>query len=161
MYVNARALIERELPHVPALLLQRRDEVGVPARLETPGGCVEPFESILDTLRREVREETGLEVTVILDDPQRAVVDGDDGAAECLLPYFAYQTLRGPVDSLGYYFRCHVSGTLLERGDDSRDLRWVELRDLRRLLNEQPYQFSWLDRAALTYYLSRQARPVV
>ncbi|PYE49440.1 NUDIX domain-containing protein [Deinococcus yavapaiensis] len=156
MYINARALVESEPPHAPALLLQRRDEDGVPSRLETPGGCIEPFEGILDALRREVREETGLHVTKILDDPRPLLVAGDDGTAECLQPYFAYQTLHGPVDSLGYYFRCHASGTLLERGDDSKDLRWVELSELQRLLDEQPTLFSWIDRAALTYYLARR-----
>ena len=154
MYVNARALIERTVDGRATLLLQRRDEPGVPSRLETPGGCVEPYESILEALRREIREETGLELVRILDDPARLVVEGDDGATECLRPYFVYQSLRGPVDSLGFYFRCQVEGTLLERGHESKDLHWMDFRELRRLLGEAPELFSWVDRAALTKYLS-------
>jgi 8-oxo-dGTP diphosphatase len=156
MYINARALIEREFPDHTALLLQRRDEAGVPSRLETPGGCLEPYEGILDALRREIREETGLEIVQILDDPARAVDEGQDGATECLRPCFVYQSLRGPVDSLGFYFRCHAEGTLLERGDESKDLHWMDVRELRRLLEDSPELFNWVDRAALKYYLNAQ-----
>lgn len=160
MYINARALIEREFPDHTALLLQRlqrRDEPGVPSRLETPGGCLEPYEGILAALRREIREETGLELVQILDDPARAVDEGPDGATECLRPYFVYQSLRGPVDSLGFYFRCRAEGALLERGHKSKDLHWMDVRELRRLLNGSPEQFNWVDRAALKYHLNVQS----
>jgi 8-oxo-dGTP diphosphatase len=41
-----------------ALLIQRRDN----GRWEPPGGVLEPGETIEDGLRREVREETGLDI---------------------------------------------------------------------------------------------------
>jgi 8-oxo-dGTP diphosphatase len=44
--------------HGRALLIQRRDN----HQWETPGGVLEPGESIPEGLRREVREETGLDV---------------------------------------------------------------------------------------------------
>src|SRR5215470_17338705 len=44
-----------------ALLIQRRDN----HRWEPPGGVLEPGETIHDGLRREVREETGLNVEPI------------------------------------------------------------------------------------------------
>ncbi len=47
--------------HGRALLIQRRDN----QRWEPPGGVLEPGETIYDGLRREVREETGLEVEPI------------------------------------------------------------------------------------------------
>jgi 8-oxo-dGTP diphosphatase len=47
--------------HDRALLIQRRDT----QRWEPPGGVLEPGETIHDGLRREVREETGLDIEPI------------------------------------------------------------------------------------------------
>jgi 8-oxo-dGTP pyrophosphatase MutT (NUDIX family) len=54
--VSAGALIFDEVGRV---LLQRRSNDGL---WGTPGGAMEPGETLKETARREVREETGLEV---------------------------------------------------------------------------------------------------
>jgi 8-oxo-dGTP diphosphatase len=72
--------------HGRALLIQRRDN----HRWEPPGGVLELGETIPDGLRREVREETGLEVepvtlTGVYKNMKRAIVldalNGDHPAA--------------------------------------------------------------------------------
>ena len=45
------------------LLLGKRGKEPAYGTMITPGGGVEQFESIADTARREIREETGLEIT--------------------------------------------------------------------------------------------------
>jgi ADP-ribose pyrophosphatase YjhB (NUDIX family) len=55
--VGAAALIQNERGE---LLLQRRSDTG---GWGTPGGLCEQGERLEDTLRREVREKTGLEIT--------------------------------------------------------------------------------------------------
>ncbi len=124
MYVNSRAIIERE----------------------TAQGT-------------EVREETGLCVTEILDSTGRlvwsAVQQNGAGSAEyeCLRPAFVYQTLHGPIDSIGFFFRCRAAGVLTERGDLASGHRWLPVSELRRLLAEQPQAFTGLSQAALAFYL--------
>ena len=54
--------------------------------LELPGGRLAACEPILDALVREVREETGLTVTEVLDEPGRVVRAGKVLTVESLRP---------------------------------------------------------------------------
>ncbi|WP_158679863.1 NUDIX domain-containing protein [Deinococcus sp. NW-56] len=154
-YVNARAIIERETPQGTEVLLQRREKSGEPRRLEFPGGQLEPFEGILTALLREVREETGLTVTALLDPPNERVSNSSGGEVECLTPSFVYQTRRGPVDSVGFFFRVWAEGELTRAGDHAAGHSWVPLADLRRRLDAEPETFDWLTQGALGFYLQR------
>lgn len=63
-FVNARAIIERVHRNQPEIILQARTKPGEES-LELPGGRLELFEPILDGLRREVLEETGLTIVEV------------------------------------------------------------------------------------------------
>jgi len=155
-YVNARAIIEREVKGEREIVIQRRMKPDAPGKLELPGGRIEPFESLLDALVREVKEETGLDVVTIEGQETRVVTTGinPDFVVECVRPFAAYQTVRGPVDSLGYYFRCAASGELLEAGDDTSEVRWMAVDELQALFAQDPLAFADVDRAGILYYLN-------
>ena len=77
-----------------------------------PGGQLELGESLADGVRREVREETGLEVEV---GPVVEVFD---------------RVHRDEAGRIRYHFvivdfLCHASGGTLAAGDDAADARWV------------------------------------
>jgi len=156
MHINARAIIERQGPSGPEILLQVRNKpIEGRTWIELPGGRVEEFEGLLDAVRREILEETGLEVIAIEGEAQRLVVKSGAGEVECVQPFAAYQTLRGPVDSMGVYFRCQAQGELLSKGDDTEGARWVPVAQAATWLAVSPDEFSWIDLAALRYYLQR------
>ena len=157
MHFNARALIERVNGEQVELLIQIRNKpYEGRTSIELPGGRVEEYESLVAALRREVREETGLELSFIGGLETLIETNGADANVECLQPFAVYQTLRGPVDSMGVYFLCQAEGQLLDSGDETERPRWVPVSEIARWMNYDPEQFSFVDRAGLVYYLKHK-----
>jgi 8-oxo-dGTP diphosphatase len=99
------------------VLLVRRGQPPLAGEWSLPGGAVEVGETMVDAVRREVREETGVEVEVgpLLDAFDRIYHDAD-GRVE-----FHYLL----VD-----FACTPSGGELCCGSDAAAARWVAIDDL-------------------------------
>ncbi len=129
------------------LLLIKRGHEPEAGRWSLPGGRIEPGESDQQALVREVREETGLQVT-----PGRLV-----GAVERPWPGGRVLVIRD--------YAAAVTGGDLAAGDDADDARWVSPRDLTGLpltsgLQEALYAWGVLERvpsAALVAEATRRA----
>ena len=83
----------------------------------------------------------------------RVETGAGDTNVECLAPFAVYQTTRGPVDSMGVYFRCQAEGELLMVGDETEKIGWISVRQVAEWLAEEPASFSWIDRAGIMFYL--------
>ena len=152
MHCNTGAIIDRNGQSGPEILVQVRNKPQESGKsIELPGGRFEEFESLVGALRREVREETGLELSFIEGLETRIETNGADTNMECIKPFAVYQTLRGPVDSMGVYFRCHAEGRLLEVGDDTERPHWIAVSEIKRLMSDDPERFSFVDRAGLVF----------
>jgi 8-oxo-dGTP diphosphatase len=97
--------------HDRALLIQRRDN----SHWEPPGGVLELDESIDDGLRREVREETGLDVEPI-------ALTG------------VYKNMTRGIIAL--VFRCKTTGGTLAATDEVAGFRWADESQVAELADE-------------------------
>jgi 8-oxo-dGTP diphosphatase len=107
--VSVSAIITDD--HGRALLIQRRDN----HHWEPPGGVLELGETIEDGLRREVREETGLDV-------EADTLSG------------IYKNMSRGIVAL--VFRCKVTGGELTKNDEVTGFRWADQQDVREMTSE-------------------------
>ena len=124
--------IKREYPDAPIvgvgaiirdggrIVLIRRDREPAKGRWTFPGGVVELGETVRDAVRREVLEETGLEVEV---GEMALLIDRilRDEAGRIRFHYVILDFLARPV------------GGALRAGDDAGDICWAGLDELDEL----------------------------
>ena len=101
------------------VLLVKRAHEPLKGEWSLPGGAVEVGESLEAALMREVREETGLDVTV---GPVVEVLD---------------RIGRDARDRVEYHFvivdyLCRVAGGTATCGSDAEDVQWAQRNDLAR-----------------------------
>ncbi|HLI86437.1 MAG TPA: NUDIX hydrolase [Bryobacteraceae bacterium] len=102
------------------ILLARRGKPPLLGQWSLPGGLVEAGEELADAVRREVREETGLEIEPLgmLEIFERIMRD-QSGSAE-----YHYVLID---------YVCAVTGGVLEAGDDAREVAWFRRSELASL----------------------------
>lgn len=94
-----------------ALIIRRRDN----GHWEPPGGVLELNESITDGLQHELKEETGLQVTI----------EGLTGV---------YKNMNRGIVAL--VFRCRTQAGHLTRNPEVAEFQWMGPEDVRRYLDE-------------------------
>jgi 8-oxo-dGTP diphosphatase len=102
----------------PRVLLIRRKHEPFAGRWAIPGGFIEMAETLEESARRELREETGLEVG----DLEQMAAYGDPG-----------RDPRGRTISVAYLARIDVPPDRLAAADDAAALGWHALANLPEL----------------------------
>lgn len=158
IHVNVRGLIVRESANGTQLLIQLRKRAGEAECYELPGGRINEYEKLVDGLRREIMEETGLTVQSIHGEQDSVITTGRSFSMECIKPYASYQTIEGPVDSFGVYFFCEAEGEPQKEGDDSADVHWACLDEVQEWINEK--RFSEIDLPAVLMFLRDENKEI-
>lgn len=155
IHVNVRGIIIRKYENELQAIIQLRKREGEPEMYELPGGRINEYEKITDGLKREIMEETGLNVIKIYNEQESITTTGNGTKSsfsiECIKPFAAYQTIKGPVDSFGIYFVCEVEGVLSTEGDDTADVHWENIDGIQKIIDD--HKFSEIDLPAMLMFL--------
>lgn len=151
------AIIEENENGEDYILIQERmkeDNILENGLLEIPAGKIREYENIFQGLRREVLEETGLTITEI---------EGEKDVVECKCngytvisfnPFYSSQNLSGVYSIMLQTFICKAKGNLLKESNESIDIRWIKLTELKELLDSNENLFYPMHINAMRKYIN-------
>lgn len=153
------AIIERKRDGKTEILMQRRSKPSYDPKYtgayEIPAGRIREFESVFDALRREVKEETGLNLSKIGGRKlNESVTKGDRTFA--FIPFCCAQLVKGPHPYIGFYFTCEAYGKI-RRSRESARHEWIAADRLELMLKDRK-NFYILHVAALKIYLGKKSK---
>lgn len=153
------AIIEKEINGVLHVLIQERckeehsEDNGL---IEVPAGKIREYENIFDSLRREVWEETGLKLTEIQGEEETVITNCNGYKVMSFNPFYSSQNLSGAYSIMLQTFICKATGELLENSDESVNLRWISLEELKTIMEENEGAFYPMHINALKKYLKEK-----
>lgn len=132
-------ILEKNVNGEDYILIQDRykeDAIEESGLIEIPAGKIREFENIFDCLRREIKEETGLEITEIVGEQTCSVVEAEGYRVISYEAFSSSQNILGAYPILVQVFICKVRGELLTESNESRNMRWVTLEKIKQLLDK-------------------------
>lgn len=137
MKPGAGGIIEQIIKGKKYILMQERHKYDAPLEaglIEIPAGKIREFESIYDCLRREIKEETGLEVVEIEGEADSIIFEDNGYKVLSYEPFASSQNLHGTYPIMVQTFICRVKGDLAVSTNETKFLRWVSIEELKSLL---------------------------
>ena len=162
IFATVGAIIEREKDGETEIVLQVREKRNCEEHkkryngtFEMPGGHIDEGEDLLEALKREVKEECGLDLTEIKSVNETATGGKFLHHSKVYTPFCVNNYQEGTRINMA--FICKAEGEFIQKGvDDARDPRWITLSNLKKMLEGNPDQFFTFDLAALKYYVQQK-----
>ena len=141
---GAGGIILKDINGIKHILLQTRIKPKTPVEnglLEIPAGKIRAFESIFETLKREIKEETGLNVIRILGENMSSIYEGNSYKVINFMPFSCAQNVIGEYPIMVFVFICYVEGNLLSCSIESENYRWITINELKNMIYKEPENF--------------------
>ena len=138
---GAGGIIVKEINGVKNILTQIRIKPDAPCEnglIEIPAGKNLAFESIFDTLKREIKEETGLDIIEILGENLSTIYEGSSYKVMNFMPFSCSQNLVGDYPVIVFVFICKVKGELLPFSDEAQKYKWTSIAELKQIIANAP-----------------------
>ena len=132
------AIIERKHNNETEILTQIRwkpeRDPQYSGTLEFPAGWIERYENIFDTIKREVLEETGLNINKIQPDIKTPIYSPNNDGSFAFVPFCCHQQIKGGRPWIGFVFICEVEDKeSIPNSEECKDIRWIKRSELKKL----------------------------
>lgn len=129
--------------------------------IEIPAGCIDSYENVYDALKREVKEETNLDIVRIVDDYRGEVIEPRAGdRAFVFKPFVCQQALEtnNGLPWVGFVFLCEVQGEVITDMSEAKNPRWVSISELQALIEHESNTIFPLQLPVLSYFIENVER---
>jgi 8-oxo-dGTP pyrophosphatase MutT (NUDIX family) len=155
------AIIRKKIDGKSHILMQTRwkpkEDPHYSGTLELPAGHIDKYEDVHEALKREVFEETGLNVTVIEPNIRTDILSPREDAAFGFRPFCAQQQLKNGLPWISFTFLCEVEdGEFVEQESETRDQKWVAEDEIKTLIKNTPEKIFTFHLAALVFYFQEK-----
>lgn len=154
---GAGGIIEKTVNGIDYILIQERfkdDAKAEEGLIEIPAGKIREFENIYECLKREIWEETGLEVIEIEGEKDAIIFEANGYKVLNYTPFSCSQNIEGTYPIMVQIFICKVKGDVLESTNETKNVRWISLKDLKELLNKEEECFYPMHVTTLHKYIN-------
>jgi 8-oxo-dGTP pyrophosphatase MutT (NUDIX family) len=124
--------------------------------LEIPAGGIDSYENVYDALKREIKEETNLDIIRIVEDYQSEINNPRQGdKAFVFKPFICQQALEtnGGLPWIGFVFLCEVAGEVKINEKEAKDPKWVTVGELKEIVKTQTNNIFPLQLSVLKYFI--------
>lgn len=153
---GAGGIIEKNENGIDYILIQERFKENLKAEnglIEIPAGKTREFENIYECLKREIKEETGLEVYEIDGEKDAVIYESNGYKVLNYIPFTSTQNMEGYYPIMVQTFICKAKGEILSATNETRNLRWVSVSELKELLDKNEKGFYPMHVIALKRYI--------
>jgi len=155
------AIIERTHDGKKQILVQTRwkpeEDPLYSGCIEIPAGKIRSFENVYEAVKREVTEETGLNVVKIKPDVKTGTYSPKKDGSFAFVPFCCQQQTKGGMPWIGFVFVCAVEDKEpCSKGDDTKDVGWMKASDLKEILEKTPEKIFTLQLGALEFYFKSE-----
>lgn len=154
------AILTRKINGERKIFLQTRWKPNVSpvysGMLEIPAGGIDAYENVYDSLRREVKEECGLEIMSIIGDYQSTVSKPTPHDKTFVFkPFICQQALEtdNGLPWLGFVFLCEAQGEAILDPAEAKDPQWISISDLKILIEKEWNRFFPLQLPVIQYFI--------
>jgi 8-oxo-dGTP pyrophosphatase MutT (NUDIX family) len=120
--------------------------------LEIPAGRIPAYMNVYDAVRQEVFEETGLTITKIIPETKTKIYSPNKDGAFAFVPFCCQQQLKNGEPWIGFVFLCQAKGEPKENPDETKDVRWMDYDELKKIFEKTPEKIFTLQLGVLDYY---------
>ena len=119
-------------------------------------GGGDSYENVYSALKREVKEETNLDIVKIINDYQGDIIQpSKEDSAFVFKPYICQQVLKADngLPWIGFVFLCEVDGEIKMSTKEAKNPRWVTIKELKQIIEDEAKNIFPLQLPVLKYFV--------